>query len=93
MASVPERCQRLFLPRNGRWVDEQPPTDWKQVVQEVSAAVVDKLVDDVPFALFGHLFGTILVSVVAHSLTAIDPQRPQPIHLSVSASPSPTDLC
>ena len=61
--------------------------------KEVRAAVIEKLVDDVPFALFGHLFGAFLVFVVAHNLLAFDPQRPWPLHLSVSASPGPTDLC
>ena len=83
----------VSLPGHERRVDEQPPTDWKQVVQEVSAAVADKLVDDVPFALFGHSFGAILAFEVAHSLVALDPQRPRPIHLFVSASPGPTDFC
>ena len=87
-----KRCQRLFV---WKWAvgGQEPPTDWKQVVHEVSAAVVDKPVDDVPFALLGHLFGDILAFVIAHSLMALDPQRPRPIHFSVRASPGPTDLC
>ena len=59
----------------------------------MSVAVADKLVDDVPFALFKHLFGAILAFEVAHSLVALDPQRPRLIHLFVSASPGPTDFC
>ena len=61
----------------------------KQCFQKVRAAVIGKLVFDVPFALFGLLFGAFLVLVVAHNLLVFETQRPLPLHLSVSDSLGP----
>jgi len=81
----------ISTPGHERRIDAKPIQDWKVLVAEITEALSESgIVDDVPYALFGHSFGAVLACEVARRLDAtMIPQRPRPIHVFASAHAGP----
>mmetsp|Transcript_123527 Transcript_123527/g.395126 ORF Transcript_123527/g.395126 Transcript_123527/m.395126 type:complete len:2722 (+) Transcript_123527:112-8277(+) len=79
-------------PGRERRVDAAPITDWKELVSEICEALKSSgLIDDLPYAFFGHSLGALMAYETARRLDAeLVPGRPRPIHLFASAHGAPS---
>jgi len=81
----------ISTPGHERRIEESPVTDWRALVRQIGEALINcGLVDDVPYAFFGHSFGSILAFEVAQLLDeTLVQHQPRPVHLFVSAHCAP----
>jgi surfactin synthase thioesterase subunit/3-oxoacyl-(acyl-carrier-protein) synthase/acyl carrier protein len=75
----------IQLPGRENRLDERPINHINQVVSEVAQHITPLL--DLPFAFFGHSFGSLIAFELARYLRKNS--LPQPVHLFVSAYPDP----
>eukprot|EP00403_Amphidinium_massartii_P032452 CAMPEP_0178449714 /NCGR_PEP_ID=MMETSP0689_2-20121128/42718_1 /TAXON_ID=160604 /ORGANISM="Amphidinium massartii, Strain CS-259" /LENGTH=2729 /DNA_ID=CAMNT_0020075091 /DNA_START=53 /DNA_END=8243 /DNA_ORIENTATION=+ len=81
----------ISTPGRERRVDAAPLTDWEVLLSEICDALdTSGLVDDVPYAFFGHSLGAAVACETARRLHArLQQGRPLPVHVFVSAHPAP----
>ncbi|WP_438487973.1 thioesterase II family protein [Streptomyces sp. S186] len=75
------------LPGRESRLDEAPPTDPRQVVDELAATVASLAADGLPMALYGHSMGAVLAYEVYGALRARG--LPEPLCLALGAAPAP----
>lgn len=82
----------ISMPGHERRIDSAPISDLEALVAEICDALTESgIVDDVPFAFFGHSLGAVIACEVARRLDNIMiPQRPRPIHVFASAHAGPS---
>eukprot|EP00930_Biecheleria_cincta_P009311 TRINITY_DN11101_c0_g2_i1.p1 TRINITY_DN11101_c0_g2~~TRINITY_DN11101_c0_g2_i1.p1 ORF type:complete len:2749 (+),score=545.09 TRINITY_DN11101_c0_g2_i1:120-8366(+) len=81
----------ISAPGRERRVDESPETDWNTLVGSICHALQDSgLVDDAPYAFFGHSLGALLAYETARRLDRdMVAGRPRPLHIFASGHGGP----
>jgi len=82
----------VATPGRERRLDVATIEDWQVLVAEICEALqASGLIDDVPYAFFGHSLGALLAYEAARYLSEnLVEGRPQPVHLFVSAHGAPS---
>mmetsp|Transcript_26999 Transcript_26999/g.49634 ORF Transcript_26999/g.49634 Transcript_26999/m.49634 type:complete len:2699 (+) Transcript_26999:91-8187(+) len=84
----------ISAPGRERRIDAEPFTNWEALVGEICTALDDSgVIDDVPYAFYGHSFGAVLAYETARRLdSTLKPFRPRPVHVFVSAHHDPATI-